>query len=396
MRPRQDTVEIFSSFLQLDADYFQGWLTDPKLRRSMQQCLAQASQPQPEKVWMLYWHEIWQTQASSLASAHLAASLQEVCYWSARQIAQKFASQQSVTDLFQSAIAGLPKVLNTFNRDLNSNLKSYAELIFGNLIKDSLRKNQEIDVCTDWSLLNRLSQKGLVEALRASGRNDSAIAANILMWNCYRELAAPVGTKTVRKQSKPDDATLNAIARLYNTQRLAQLGATSPEATLESVEKQLLSCAALVRAFRLPTVVSANVPQYGQETAELIDSFPSVQEPLLSNLIAQEELTIRQSQKGQIKEVLDNAIAQLDPQLQTLLKTYYGHNLTQQQIAAQLGIKQYSISRRLSSIRSTLLRTLAQWSQETLHLSLTPEVLDSMNTGLEEWLKERIKSELDP
>lgn len=394
MRPRQDTVEIFSTFIQLDANHFKGWLTDPKLRRSMQQSVDQALQPQAEQVWMLYWHEIWRTQASPLASAHLAAALQEVCYWSAQKIARKFASQQSVTDLFQSAIAGLPKVLKTFNRDLNSNFKSYAELIFGNLIKDSLRKNQDIDICTDWSLLNRLSQKGLVEALKAGGQSESAIAAHVLAWTCYRELAAGQGTKATRKQSKPDAATWSAIATLYNTQRVTQLDAASPAATPASVEKQLLTCAALVRAFRLPTVISANVPQYGQDTPELLDNLPSIQEPLLNQMIAHEEAATRQAQKGQLQDVLDTAIAQLDPQQQALLKTYYGQNLTQQQIAQQLGIKQYAISRRLASVRGALLRTLAQWSQDTLHLSLTPEVLDAMNTGLEDWLQERMKREV--
>jgi RNA polymerase sigma factor (sigma-70 family) len=394
MKPRHGTVEIFSTFLQLDADYFKGWVTDPKLRRSMQHCVDQAPQLESERVWMLYWHQFWQAQSSPLASAHLAAALQEVCYWTARKITTNFARQQSVADLFQSAIVGLPKVLKTFNRALNSNLKSYAELIFGNLIKDSLRKNQEIDICTDWSLLNRLSQKALVEALQSAGLSEQAIAAHVLTWTCFHELAAPSGAKATRKQSKPDREAWLAIAQLYNTQRLTQLRFTSPETTPEHIEKRLLTCAASVRAFRLPSVISANTPQYQQETVELLDNLPSLEEPLLNEMIAHEETTVRQSQTGQIKQVLEAAIGQLDPQQQTLLKTYYGQDLTQQQIAQQLGVKQYSISRRLTSARGALVRALAQWSQDTLHLSLTPEVLDSINAGLEEWLKERVKSEI--
>lgn len=391
MKPRQGIVESFSTFLQLDADHDRGWLVDPKLRRSMQRQVEQASQPESERYWTLYWHQVWQTQASPLASDHLAAYLQEACYWTARKIALNFAAQQLIADLFQSAIAGLPKVLKSFNRDLSSNFKGFAELIFGNLIKDSLRKNQEIDICTDWSLLNRLSQKTLVEALQFVGVKDTTIAFHVLAWTCYRELAAP-GTKSIRKQAKPDPAIWSAIANLYNTHR----DVASPIATPESMEKSMLACVAAVRAFRKPTVVSANTPQYGQETGELLDSVASLQDPLLNTLIEQEEAIERQTQKGQLQEVLNSAIVQLDPQLQTLLKTYYGSDLTQQQIAQQLGMKQYAISRSLTRARTALLRAIAQWSQDTLHLSLTPQVLDSMNTVLEQWLHEKIKGEVRP
>lgn len=394
MKPRQGIVEIFSTFVLLDANYFKGWLTDPKLRRSMQQCVER-TQLEPEQVWM-YWHEVWQTQSNAIASAHLAAYLQEVAYWTSRKIAINFSSQQSLADLFQSAILGLPKILKTFKHTLSSNLKSYAELIFSNLIKDSLRKNQEIDICTDWSLLNRSSQKMLVESLQFAGLSEQAIASNLLAWTCFRELAAPSGAKATRKQSQPDATTWKAIAKLYNTQRLTQLNSSSPEATPQSVEKCLLICAASVRAFRLPTLISVNTPQYGQDTSELLDNLPSIEEPLLNQIIAQEAETARQFQKVQLRDVLENAIAKLDPQLQSLLATYYGQELTQQQIAQQLGMKQYSISRRLTSARGSLLRSLAQWSQETLHLSLTSEVLDSMNMGLEEWLKARGKNPICP
>ncbi len=399
MKTRQDIVEIFSTFLQLEAGVFNRWITDPKLRRSMQHSVAQVSSPASElglapvseQLWLLHWHHHWQTQSHPLAADHLAAGLQEVCYWTARKITTNFARQQSLADLFQTAIAGLPKVLRTFNRTLNANLKSYAELIFGNLIKDALRKSQEVDICTDWSLLNRLSQKELTQALQFAGLSAAAIAADILAWNCFRELAAPNGALATRKQSKPAAAAWGAIANLYNQQRLTQLAAASPATTPEGLERRLLNVAAAVRALRLPTVVSANMPQYGEETVEILEHVPSSEEPLLSTLIAQEEAILRQSQKKQLQAVLQAAIAQLDQPLQTLLKTYYGQDLTQQQIAQQLGLKQYAISRQLTRARAALLRALAQWSQDTLHLSLTPQVLDSMDAGLEAWLQESVK-----
>jgi DNA-binding transcriptional regulator LsrR (DeoR family) len=60
--------------------------------------------------------------------------------------------------------------------------------------------------------------------------------------------------------------------------------------------------------------------------------------------------------------------------------------LTQQQIAQQLGVKQYTVSRQLTKIKKTLLMELAQWSQKTLHIPVQSDVIDSMSNSLEEWL----------
>lgn len=390
MKPRQGVVDTFSTFIRLDENDFLGWLADPKLRRSMERCLQQKEQRESESFWAVYWHKCWLTQGNSLANLHLAAYLQEVCYWNAKKIATNFGSKQSIADLFQTAIASLPKVLKGFNNQLSSNLKGYADLSFSNLIKDTLRKNQEVNVCSDWSLLHRLSQKALVESLQLAGFSDNLIAAYVLVWNCFRELTAPGRTKATRKLAKPDAATWEAIAKLYNTQRLTQLGAGSKEATPESICKWMLESASAARAFELPTVVSANIPEPGQETGEIMDNFPAASESLLNDLVAEEDDQTRQSQKQQLSEVLNQAITQLDPQVQTLLNTYYGKNLTQQQIAKELGLKQYAISRKIASARSALLRALVKWSQETLHFPVTSEVLDSMDVVLEEWLKEKM------
>ncbi|RUR83010.1 hypothetical protein ACF3DV_29980 [Chlorogloeopsis fritschii PCC 9212] len=44
MHPRKSVIEIFSTFLQFDADHFGGWATDAKLRRSMHSCIKQTAQ----------------------------------------------------------------------------------------------------------------------------------------------------------------------------------------------------------------------------------------------------------------------------------------------------------------------------------------------------------------
>ncbi len=388
MKPRQSLVEIFSDFLKLDSNFVQGWTSDPHLRRSMQH-LAQTAPSHSEQVWGLYWHQLWQSEASSLAADHLTAYVQESCYWAAKKIASNSPSQQTLADLFQTAIVNVPRILKNFNSQFGASFKSYAERAFSNVIKDALRKSQEVQICSDWSLLHKVSQKRLLAALSQSGLSTTKIATYKLAWRCYQALYTIEPTKAARQLTRPTPEVWAAIAQLFNQQRL-----TSPQiptATPDSLEQWLLACAKAVRAEQTPTLVSANVPKPGQESGELLDSLPAVQESLLSELIAREEADHRQAQRTQLSQVLTAAIAQLEPELQTLLQVYYGQDLTQQEIAERLNLKQYTISRRLTSLRGKLLGVLAQWAQDSLHVPLTSSVLESMSALLEEWLSEKMQ-----
>jgi RNA polymerase sigma factor (sigma-70 family) len=401
MQPRQSTVEIFSTFIKFDSDRFGGWITDATLRRSIQTCLKQTpqspSQASPEQFWALYWHKQWQMEPSNLtttnqATAHISAYLQEVCYWVAKKMATNLANRQSVADLFQTAIARIHRVIQGFNPQLSSNLKSYAEFAFSNIIKDSLRKRREADICTDWALLQKVSQKRLVTALNHRGLDHQTIAAYILAWHCFRELYSPSlqpssEVRSTRKLGKPETATWQAIATLYNSERMGRLDPAGRACSPEQLEQWMFACAKAIRAFLYPQPLSIDAPVASEDSSSLIDLLPGEeQESLLTNLISQEELSTRQTQQAEVGQVLIGAIADLDPQTQQLLQSYYGQELTQQQIAQTLDIKQYTVSRRLTSTRQTLLKKLVHWSQETLHISLTTDVLSGMSTVLDEWL----------
>ena len=390
MRTRQTLLENFSTFLQFQGDVFKDWVTDPKLRRSMQAGLSQFPQEESEVFWILYWHRIWQTQPSSLAAAHMTAYLQETCYWTARKLALKLTGNYSIADFFQTAIACTDKVLKNFNPQLSPNLKSYAELVLSGVIKNQVEKQQEIGICTDWALLHKTSHKRLVEALQSAGETREAIDRYVLAWNCFKALYAPSSVQPARRLGKPSDEIWQAIAQVYHAEQVSQLSTTqpcSPESlNPESLEKWLLSCAKAVRSFLYPTKISIHTPIPGQETGELLDHLPDSQDSLLAEAIAKEEIEAYETQSSQISQILAEALTQLDREAQTLLNLYYQQRLTQQQIAQQLGAKQYAISRRLNRLRQTLLMTLARWSQDTLHIPLTSPVLDSMSHTLEEWL----------
>lgn len=390
MRPRQAIIEVFSTFLQFDADRVGGWATDPKLRRSMLSCQTRLPhEPETSKdFWVFYWYKLWQTQPDSIAEAHLSAYLQEACFFSAQKtIASLSTAQYTLSDCFQMAIARVNKVLRGFNPQTGFSLNTYASAVFGSLLKDILRQQQEVDICTNWALLRKLSQKRLVESLQHAGLSPETIACYVLAWNCFKTLYVPQQANGTRRLPKPDPTTWKALVELYNAERHRQLSPPGPECSPEIFEKWMMTCARAARAYLYPTLTSINTPKPGQASGELLDDLPSPQTSLLTQLIEQEEQHDKDSQQSQLHSFLATALTKLAPDAQKILQLYYGQELTQQQIAQQLAVKQYTVSRRLTKSRESLLLALATWSKETLHISLTSDVLNYINTVLEEWLK---------
>lgn len=389
MRPRQAITEVFSTFIQFDVAKVSGWATDPKLRRSMLRCQDRLPQPETSKdFWVFYWYKLWQNQLDSLAEAHLSAYLQEVCYWAAQKTIASFSTTQyTLSDCFQIAIARVDKVLKGFDPQMGFSLSSYAKAIFSSVLKDLLRQHQEVDICTNWALLRKLSQKRLVESLQNAGLSSETIACYLLAWNCFKTLYVPLQATGTRKLPKPDRATWVAIVELYHVERRRQPYLPGLECSPETLEKWMIACAKAARAYLYPTVTSINAPKPGQESRELLDDLPSLQASLLTQLIEQEEQNSKDLQQTQLYTLLVKALAKLAPEAQRILQMYYGQEFTQQQIAEQLEVKQYTVSRRLTKSRESLLLALAGWSKEALHISLTSEVLNYTNTVMEEWLK---------
>ena len=397
MEPRTALTEIFSSFLQFTADRVAGWAIEGRLRRNMQQCLAHAPQ-NSERFWETYWHQCWlkssppASPSATLAAAHLTAYLQESCYWSTQKVVLRLEGRQSqLSDCFQVAIAAVPKILQGCDPQQSASLKTYASYAFGNTIRDHLRQRREIDLCNDWGLLLKTSRKRLTVVLTQAGLSNHLRDRYLLAWTCFDSIYVPTKAPGLRQLPQPDPTTWAAIAQRYNRDRhaLSDPGADCLAATLET---WLVTCAQQIRAYLYPPVKSLNAP-HPETSRELQDDLPDQVDSLLTNLIDQEEQDQRHSQQTQLTAALTAALARLDGNAQNLLQLYYHQGLTQQQIASQLDLPQYTISRRLTKIRETLLGQLTQWSQTNLHISPTPDVIKHISIVLEIWLQDHLSDD---
>ncbi|MDY7013204.1 MAG: sigma-70 family RNA polymerase sigma factor [Cyanobacteriota bacterium] len=389
MYSRQDIIEIFSTFMQLEDNGCWDWTTDPRLRRSMSNCLEQTPDaPTSDSFWAIYWHKFWLSAFDRVAEAHLSAYLQETCYWASKKMLSYCSGPRyQLTDCFQIAIAVIPKILKGYNSQRASSLKDYANVAFRSTLRDALRSSQEADICTDWALLRKLSKKRLEEALFRAGFAPETIERYHLAWMCFKALYAPTPATGTRRLSKPDSQLWDAIAQRYNRDRLLHLNSPGLESSPQDIEGWLLECARLARHYLYPFRTSLNECKPGSEGREPIEEIPAaVNLTLLEQAIDRERDEERQQQRQQLEAVLETAIFALNPQSQDLVKLYYRHNLTQKQIAARLDIKQYQVSRKLARARETLLKTLARWSQTTRNVALTSEQLQEASELLEEWL----------
>ncbi|AFY36401.1 sigma-70 family RNA polymerase sigma factor [Calothrix sp. PCC 7507] len=390
MHPRQNIITIFSTFLRFEADRLSGWATDAQLHRSMKACLNYVPQAESnENFWAVYWHKSWQKgEKRELALGHMSAYLQESCYWTVQKLMPRLQeSNDRISDFFQIAIASVPKILKAGDPDANGSVKAYASNAFGNIIRDYLRQKREVDFCNNWGLLLKISRKLLTESLQNTGFDAITIEYYLLAWTCFESIYLPRKTPNLRQTTAPEPSTWKAIADSYNQMR-HQLTSPGAECTKETLERWLTDCGNQVRKYLYPTIKSLNAAKLGQEEGELQDELiDPLQESLLTELIQKEEQSVRLDQKNKINTLLAAAIKKLDPSVQKLLQLYYQQGFTQQQIAQELGIQQYTISRKLSKTRESLLLTLTRWSQETLHISVTSDVVKYISTILEEWLQ---------
>ncbi|BAC88161.1 sigma-70 family RNA polymerase sigma factor [Gloeobacter violaceus] len=384
MQPRTQIVQVFCTYAMLDDSQWIGWRVDGELRRNMEAHLQrQPAGVQSVEQWCLFWFERWRGGEDRFARAHLIAFLYEPAYWSARFVRAGFHRQLTLTDLCQTAVANVDLVLQGFNPARGSDLKRFATRVFRNILYKALREFHEAEVCTTWSLLRKYSLKRLEEALQRQGYDERQIKSFLLACRCYKDTYVPVPPAGTRHLQPPVEQDWQRMAGLYTVRREPQLH--QPAAAGQFREWLELSAKAL-RQMLTPENFSIGVGS----TDEQGDGIELLRDPDLNPLDAageREEEAYRQAFRLQLRSVLVGTLAVLETPLQRVLELYYGEQLNQQEIAEQLGIKQYTVSRWMNRAKKQLATALGQWAKQKLHDSLELDVVEGMNRLLEEWLQ---------
>ncbi len=399
MRPRTEIIEMFSSFIELEQDRFSKWFPDAKLRRSMQNCLDSSTElSTQENFWALYWHKRWQytqnsrrgsLQSNSLPKMHIQAYLQEACYQVSRKIATLSTnSQYAMADFFQIANGEIETVFADFDPRRSSSLKAYFTMAIKSRLRDILRQRKEIDICSNWALLRKVSKKLFVESLNNAGLSAKQTSQYRLAWTCFKQLyiqTQPGGTASL---PQPTPQSWQAIANLYNHSR-HQLMMETPECNAQQIEEWLNRVVVNLRAYLFPPIKSLDTFKTDSDTDQSVDLPDPDSDSLIADIIATEDFKEQQNQISQMLGVLLKAFQALDKKTQEIIQLYYKEELTQQQMVQHLQISQSTVSRKLFKGRQFLLEALVKWSQE-LNISINHNQIKDMSIALEEWLKNQL------
>ncbi len=391
MRQRKDLIEIFSTFLQFESDRAQGWMTDPRLNRRMRGSIeleALGSEYFWETYWLKQYAQSIDAKSPELRDVvgHLSAYLQETCFWAVNRVMPRLGSiQMKLSDCFQVAIADVPKLLQGFDASKPSGLKTFANTVFSNCLRDNLRQRREIDFCSEWGLLQKISRKRLTDALVANSFDRLMCDRYYLAWKALTSCHSSENSPKLRTISAPDAETWQLIERAYDRERKDFPHLTA--ATAKELEKWLLDAAKKVRSYLYPTVNSLNVKKGDETEADWESDLVGNDASPMVYLEEQEATAERQTQHQQIVAVLAEATGRLDEPSRNLLKLYYQEHLTQQNIAQKLELPQYTVSRKLSKARETLLKAILAWMQTTLNIAPTSDTIASISAVLEEWLE---------
>jgi RNA polymerase sigma factor (sigma-70 family) len=403
MRSRDTHLDQFSTFAFLEGDRLRHWISDPRLRRSMQKCMAAAEAPDDrlsDTIWALYWYKIWQeqqdqpqdqpTKPQATAQQHLAAYLQEVCYWTAQKTAQRFPQLEfTLADYFQLSSAETARVLKSFNPQFGSSLKGYGAIVLTNLLKDYLRQRRAIDVCSDWSLLRKLSQKRVAEVLLHAGVNPGELDEYQFAWVCFKTIMVPQGPEAdLDKKQKPEANLWPALADLYNSKRAQQVSPSSPSLTPQQLETRLGKLTRWSRAYLYPAVDSINRTKPGQEQGEVQDSLADpLATSLLEAAIEAETQQERQQQRSALQTTLHQALGALDGTAQEILRLFYQDRLSQQELALTMNMSQPTVSRRLKKAEAALLTQVIESFRGSVNNPPEPSELRPISIALKECLE---------
>jgi RNA polymerase sigma factor (sigma-70 family) len=390
MRPRDRLIDQFSTFALLDRDRFQRWIGDPRLARSMQQQLANTLHPTTDdRIWAICWYR---QLTHPLAQLHLRAYLQEVCYWIAIDMTRKLTSSQyTPADYFQIANIEIPRVFKSFNPDRNNSLKIYAKLVLTNTLKDLLRQRQVADMCSDWSLLRKVSKKRVGEVLLQQGIVEPEADRYQFAWFCFKTVYVPP-ERNSQRLPPPDPIVWSKIVELYHTKRQHQLVSPSEVLTVAQMEVQMTKLAKWIRSYLYPAIDSLNRSKLEPGTGEIQDDLTDTHhsESLLDLAIEQEDFDRHMRQQSELETILTQSLANLRPELREILQLFYRDGLSQQELAERLQISQPTISRRIKTAESQLLTALLAWIETQLNKLPDPNELKDISTNLRAWLIDKV------
>ena len=353
---RVNAIDKFSTFL-LISDAQRNifvWKKDLKLKLNFKK-IVQDKVTNAENVAYTFLSIFRENQQKILAN-HLSSYLQEPCYWAAKQVynqKQNIINLLTLEECFSSgneASLKPDKILKKYQINGGSKITTYAQTRLKTIITDSIYRNRKWKLLSNWGLLKKISKSQRKQLLQEiGGLKEKQLQEYLLVWQCYVDNAVSSNKSKRNSLSAPSATQLQLMTSQYNL--LAQRF-LSPffELTIDEFKTKLEFCGDKARLFVNPRTTSY------EEDKKIAD------EKIDDNFLFQIE---NNQTQNIINTILRQVFNALESNLQAIIYLYLGLGLTQQeviniiQVTAPNFIKQqYQFSRKLNSIKKTLLDSL--------------------------------------
>lgn len=375
-------IDRFSTYYQVNSHPHA--VHDCRLRQNLRRLLQQHPELNDETVLLKYFcNQAAKNNSNSLAKYHLLAYVDVACYSAAKSTYEAFQTPElTFADYLQIAklymVDRAVELCTKFDRT-QSKIETYLSPPLRDAIMSEVRKNQETQRQSDWGLLRITSKKGLKSALQKFGIRDPQLSRCFLTWQAFLEVYAPVKAGKNQRLPEPTAEQWEAIAQFCTEQQLPN---SATQFTVPKVTALLQTC---VEALRASTHIQFDSLDAENPELELEINYRFEAEAWYG-----EQDAARGDRLQQMTTELASAIVSLSrdfPDARKMLILEHGFTgFNQSYIGKEFGIKQYKISRQLTSYKKYLLTSLVKWSQTQANVTFSVKDVDRLSILLDEWL----------
>ncbi len=250
-------------------------------------------------------------------------------------------------------------------------LKKFTEQKIKYLLLTQVRKITQIETLgrSNLALVARASRKRVKEAIQNSNYGGLQLSQYLLAWQCFQEV-----------KNASNLAVNNILVEHYQkiAERYNQLHGQNING--EQIKTWLENIGAAIRELLAPQTTSLDAAlERGEENASFV--MPS------------SESSMDIEELGELKQEIERLINELKiqpVQKYQILFLSYGLELTQNEVATELGLKQYQICRHLQSVYKKILPQIWNWVRQNLNIEPSSEGLSEMESLLGSYCSEII------
>lgn len=387
MRKRITLEEKYSTFIEVDGvkDYpYIGWISDDRLARNIKK--FSENDPQINEQYLsIYLLKIARQnhnqesgkiakQKSLVASHHLSAYLEEICYYRALKIyhqLQPYNYNVTKVGIFLMAreVAVNPETFKDYNSSISS-FPTYAGNKIYQKVIDKLRQGRDEEKYSDTGLLRHISEKKFQEYLNLADIKEEEKSRCLLALKCFKKKYVPTEQQGNNKLKPPSEKDLESFAKLYQ-----KLSPEKEKVTGIEIRRLLDICLQTLKRARKKTFIPLDGIDIEKDWENVTNNNPIYQ---------QESQELQQ----QIHTVLVDVFQSFPDEATKIFELVFGLDINQEDVGKYfLGRNQSSVGRRIKTQTKNILKAVGIWSKDNWQITLSSEQLKVIDKEMKPYLE---------